>query len=72
VEQLMPVKLCISAGCPNPVRDARSKGRCDKHYRKMERQRSARRREATMGVYGKKFWAMRRKQAFERDPSAPG
>jgi hypothetical protein len=33
-----------------------------------ERERSARRRAATKGVYKKKVWAMRQKQAFESDP----
>jgi 5-methylcytosine-specific restriction endonuclease McrA len=41
---------------------------CDFHARQYERERSRRRREKTKGVYKRKNWAMRRKQAFERDP----
>lgn len=44
------------------------KARCVKHYREYERERSARRREATKGIFETKRWAMRRKQVFERDP----
>jgi hypothetical protein len=41
---------------------------CDFHAKAYERERSARRRAATKGVYKKKIWAMRQKQAFESDP----
>ena len=61
----MPTKLCAEPGCPNPVT---GKGRCDAHRKPIERERSARRREATKGVYKTRRWALRRKQIFERDP----
>jgi 5-methylcytosine-specific restriction protein A len=64
----MPVSLCLVPRCPNLVRDARSKGRCDDHSRAMERERSARRREVTRGVYKRKKWLMTRKAVLARDP----
>ncbi len=59
--------ICSEPYCPN---DAHPKGRgkCLAHRREYERERSRRCREKTKGVYKKKIWAMRRKQAFERDP----
>jgi 5-methylcytosine-specific restriction endonuclease McrA len=65
-----PIRLCIEALCPNPVRDAGSKGRCDFHYRQLERERSRVRREdvkARNRFYARKRWAMvRRRKLFEQ------
>jgi 5-methylcytosine-specific restriction endonuclease McrA len=62
---LTPIRLCLEPRCPNP---ATGRGRCDLHRKALERERSRARREATKGVYKKKIWEMRRKQAIERDP----
>jgi 5-methylcytosine-specific restriction endonuclease McrA len=61
----MPHKLCSTAGCPNPPT---ARGRCDFHRKAIERERSARRREATKGVYKTRMWARRRLQVLSRDP----
>jgi 5-methylcytosine-specific restriction endonuclease McrA len=46
---------------------------CVEHYREYERERGARRRQKAKdrqgrSVYRTRIWAMRRTQAFERDP----
>ncbi len=60
-------RLCSEPYCPN-IAHPTGRGKCLEHRRRYERERSRRRREATKGVYKRKRWAMRRKQAFERDP----
>jgi 5-methylcytosine-specific restriction enzyme A len=67
----MPVRLCMESRCPNVVRDAGSKGRCDFHYRQLERERSRVRREdakARNRFYARKRWAMTRKHKLYLDP----
>jgi 5-methylcytosine-specific restriction protein A len=66
----MPRKICIEAACSNYA--SGPGGRCDEHRKRVERERSRRRREKTKGVYGKRMWRMRRKQAIERQPLCPG
>lgn len=44
------------------------KARCVDHYREYERERSARRRETTKGIFRTKRWAMTRKAILARDP----
>jgi hypothetical protein len=61
----MPSRLCQEPGCPNPPT---GKGRCDFHRKPIERDRSARRREATRGTYKTRRWQLRRMQIFSRDP----
>jgi 5-methylcytosine-specific restriction protein A len=60
----MPLKLCSEPRCPNFVRDAGSKGRCDEHYRQLERERSRSRRAEARDhnrLYAsKRWWALRR------------
>ena len=63
---MSPRRVCTHPGCPDPPRPG--KGMCVEHYREYERERSRRRREKTRGVYKKRIRAMRRKQAFGRDP----
>jgi 5-methylcytosine-specific restriction enzyme A len=58
-------RLCAHPGCPNPPT---GKGRCDQHRKPIERERSARRRKATSGVYKTKLWHHRRLQVLSRDP----
>jgi 5-methylcytosine-specific restriction endonuclease McrA len=62
-----PHRLCSEAYCPN-LAHPKGRGKCLEHRREYERERSARRREKTKGVYKRKVWAMRRKQAFGSDP----
>jgi 5-methylcytosine-specific restriction endonuclease McrA len=57
---------CTEPRCGNFARPG--SGKCEFHAKQYERERSRRRREKTGGVYKKKIWEMRRKQAFERDP----
>jgi 5-methylcytosine-specific restriction enzyme A len=65
----MPIRLCSEPRCGNEVRDAGSKGRCDFHYRQMERQRSRSRREdarARNVMYAsKRWWALRRDKLLQ-------
>lgn len=63
---MTPIRLCVMPRCPNQARPGKS--RCVDHYREYERARSARRRDATRGIFKTKRWALRRKQVFERDP----
>ena len=69
----MPKRVCLgSAQHPRCGNYAEVRGRCRRCYRALERERSRRRRETTKGVYKKRIWAMRRKQAIERDPFCSG
>jgi 5-methylcytosine-specific restriction enzyme A len=61
----MPHKLCQHPGCPDPPT---GKGRCDRHRKPIERERSRRRRVATKGVYKTRMWLRRRLQVLSRDP----
>jgi 5-methylcytosine-specific restriction protein A len=60
----MPNTPCIERGCP---RFATSRGRCDPHRKELERERSARRRAATKGIYARKRWETTRRKVFARD-----
>jgi 5-methylcytosine-specific restriction enzyme A len=67
----MPVRPCLEPGCPNYVRDARSKGRCDEHYRALERNRSRSRREDAKQrnrLYARKKWRMTRRRKLYETP----
>ena len=61
----MPTRLCLEPRCPNP---ATGRGRCDLHRKALERERSARRRETTRGVYKRKKWEASRRAVLTRDP----
>jgi len=65
----MPIRLCSEARCGNPVRDAGSKGRCDFHYRLMERERSRSRRgdarDRNRMYAGRRWWALRREKLLQ-------
>ena len=45
------------------------KARCVDHYRDYERERSARRRETTKGIFKTKRWAMARRAVLAREVS---
>jgi 5-methylcytosine-specific restriction protein A len=62
----VPIRLCVSPRCSNQALPGRSK--CQQHYREYERERSARRRAATSGVYKRKKWEMTRRAVLARDP----
>jgi 5-methylcytosine-specific restriction enzyme A len=67
----MPIRLCMEPRCPNPVRDAGSKGRCELHYRQLERERGrARRADARERnrFYARKRWAMTRRHKLYLNP----
>jgi 5-methylcytosine-specific restriction enzyme A len=60
--------LCLEPGCPNPPT---SRGRCDKHRRALERERSRVRREKTRErnrMYARRRWAMVRRHKLFNDP----
>ncbi len=68
---MSPYRICSHPGCPGFARPGKSM--CVEHYRRYERERSARRRARAKdpqgrSVYRTKTRLMRRKQAFERDP----
>jgi 5-methylcytosine-specific restriction endonuclease McrA len=60
-------KVCSEAGCPN-FAAPNGRGKCLEHRRQYERERSARRRAATKGVYKKKRWQTTRAKVLARDP----
>ena len=63
---MTPIRLCVMPRCGNQARPG--KARCVDHYREYERERSARRRETTKGIFKTKKWAMTRKAVLARDP----
>ena len=62
---MTPIRLC-ACRCGNTAKPG--KARCVDHYREYERERSARRRETTKGIFKTKKWAMTRKAVLARDP----
>ena len=64
----MPRRVCIEAGCPNPVT---SRGRCDFHREAKERDRSRVRRAENRErnrFYARKRWRMTRKRKLFLNP----
>jgi 5-methylcytosine-specific restriction protein A len=62
----MAHRACTEPRCPNFARPG--SGKCDAHARAYERERSARRRAATKGVYKTKRWQATRRAVLDRDP----
>lgn len=62
---MTPTRLCMEPRCPNQVT---ARGRCDFHRKELERERSARRREVSKGIFKTKRWAMRRRQVISEQP----
>jgi 5-methylcytosine-specific restriction protein A len=66
---MTPIRICLEPGCPDV---ATKRGRCDRHRRDLERERSRRRRETTGGIFKTKLWLRRREQVLFEQPLCPG
>ena len=63
----MPRRICAEPGCPRPARMPNPRG--DEHARKVERERSQRRRDETGArVYDLQRWRMTRRRVLFEQP----
>jgi 5-methylcytosine-specific restriction protein A len=65
---MSPIRLCLEPRCPNP---ATGRGRCDKHRKAKERERSRVRRAEGVErnrFYARKRWAMVRRNMLYLNP----